>query len=82
MSTYIPVKTKPAKAVVAAIGTTLTALTTAAATASVVLDDDKIDLTEVSAITTAVVALVGTVYGVWKTVNRPVSAAQSGVNTR
>lgn len=74
MSAYqIPVKTTAAKAWVAAIGATLTALTTAVATATVVLDDDAVDLSEVTSITTAVVALAGTVYGVWKTVNKPSS---------
>lgn len=77
---YIPVKSTAAKAWVAAAGGTLTALTTALATASMVLDDDAVDLTEVSAVTTAVVTLCATVYGVWKTVNRPVSAAQTSVN--
>ena len=81
MSSPILVKTKPAKAWVAGIGTTLTALMTATATATVVLDDDAIDLAEVSTITTAVATLVATVYGVWATKNRPVSAGQSDVNT-
>lgn len=80
MSRPVLVRTKPAKAVVAAIGGTLTALTTAVATATVVLDDDAVDLAEVTTITTAVVTLISTVYGVWKTVNRPVSAGQSDVN--
>lgn len=69
--TYIPIKTTAAKAYVAAVGSTLTALTTAVATASLVLDDDAVDLTEVSTIATAVVTLVATVYGVWWTTNKP-----------
>jgi hypothetical protein len=62
---------RTAKAVVAAIGSTLTALSTAAATASVVLGDDKIDLGEISTITTAVVSLVATIYAVWRVPNQP-----------
>jgi hypothetical protein len=79
MSTTYTVKTTAAKAWVAAVGGTLTALTTAVATATVVLDDDAVDFTEVGTIATGVATLIGTVYGVWKTVNRPVSAGQSDV---
>jgi len=69
----IIMRTTKAKAVVAAIGTTATAVTTALATVSVAVGDDAIDVTEVGSIFTAVVALVSTVYGVWKTTNRRVS---------
>lgn len=80
-SSTVVVRTTAGKAWVAAIGGILTALTTALATATVVLDDDRVDLSEVTAITTAVVTLAATVYGVWATRNRPVSAGQSDVNT-
>ncbi len=55
-----------AKTYMAAAGGTLTALTTALATAQVVLADDAVDLTEVSTVLLALVTLGGTVYGVWK----------------
>lgn len=72
--------TTAAKAYVAAAGATLTALMAAVATATVVLDDDKVDFAEIGSIATAVVTLAGTIYGVWAVRNRPVSAAQSVVN--
>lgn len=64
-------KVTSAKAVVAAIGATATAIATAAATAQVVLADGKLDFSEYGTIATAVALLVGTVYGVWKTQNKP-----------
>lgn len=67
------VKVTGAKAVVAAVGGTLTALTTALATVSVVVGDDAIDITEVGALVVAGGTLVSTVYGVWKTRNKPVA---------
>ncbi len=82
MPNYVSTQTTPAKAIVAGIGTTLTALSTAVATATLVLDDDRVDLAEVTSITTALVTLGATVYGVWWTRNRPVSPGQSDVNTR
>jgi hypothetical protein len=66
----IIIRTTKAKAVVAAIGTTATAVTTALATVSVAVGDDAIDVSEVGVILTAVASLVSTVYGVWKTTNR------------
>ena len=66
-------KLTAAKAIVAALGTTLTALTTALATVSVVLSDDAIDLPEVSALVTAAVTLTATVYGVWRTHNKVIA---------
>lgn len=65
-----------AKAIAAAIGATATAVGTAMATASVVLADDKVDFTEYGAITTAVATLIGTIYAVWRTPNRPKTPAQ------
>lgn len=65
------VPVKAAKAVVAAIGTTATAVTTWVAAVTVVASDDAIDVGEVSAILAATIALGSTVYGVWRTVNKP-----------
>lgn len=66
-----------AKAIVAAIGTTATAVATAAATAQVVLADNKLDIGEYSTIAGALATLVLAVYGVWKTPNKPKTADQS-----
>ena len=60
---------KSAKAVVAAIGSTITALMTALATVSLVLDDDAVDVTEIGTLTTAVVALGLTIWAVWRVPN-------------
>jgi hypothetical protein len=62
-------KTKPYKAWVAGIGATLTALSTALATVSVALGDDRVDASEVGAIATAAAVLVTTVYAVWQVPN-------------
>ncbi len=62
----IGLKVTNAKAIMAAVGGTLTALTTALATAQVVLADDAVDLGEVSTVLLALVTLGTTVYGVWK----------------
>lgn len=67
-------KLTPAKAWVAALGTTLTAATTALAAVSLALADDAVDLTEVAALVTAAVTAGATIYGVWRTPNRVVSA--------
>lgn len=67
----LPEMTK-AKAVVAGIGTTLTALTTALATVSVALSDDALDLAEISAVLTALLTAGATIYAVWRTPNKPV----------
>lgn len=74
----MPQKTTSAKAVVAAIGATATAVATAVATAQVVLADDKVDFTEYGTIAAAVATLVATVYGVWKTENKPLPAPAGG----
>lgn len=68
----LPEMTKT-KTVVAAIGTTLTAITTALAAVSVALADDAVDLTEVSAIATAVLTAGATIYAVWRVPNKPVN---------
>lgn len=62
-----------AKAIAAAVGSTLTALTTAWATARVVLEDSALDPAEYGLIVTAVATLIGTVYAVWRTPNKPIS---------
>lgn len=62
-----------AKTYAAAIGGTLTALVTALATAQAVLDDGALDAAEYGLIATAAATLIGTVYAVWRTPNRPVS---------
>ena len=70
---------KTAKMWVAALGTTLTALTTALATVQLVLSDDKIDIGEYGTIAIAVVTLVTTVWAVWRVPNKEITApAQSG----
>lgn len=60
---------KTAKAVVAGIGSTLTALMTMLATISLVLDDDAVDVTEYGTLTTAIASLVLTVWAVWRVPN-------------
>lgn len=62
-----------AKMWVGAIGGTATAVLTACATAATVLDDDRVDFTEYGTIAAAVVALCGTVYGIWRVPNKPVA---------
>lgn len=59
-----------AKAWVAGIGATLTAVTTALATVQLVLADDAINLPEISTLTTAAVSLLATVYAVWRVPNK------------
>ncbi len=60
-----------AKAWAAAIGSTCVAITTAMATVQIVLDDGALDAGEYGSLATAAVVLVGTVYAVWRTPNRP-----------
>lgn len=59
-----------AKTVAAAIGSTLTALTTALAAVTLALSDDKLDFAEYGSLTTAAVTLGATIYAVWRTPNR------------
>lgn len=59
-----------AKMWAAAIGGTLTALTTALASVTVALNDDAISTAEVGSLTVAAVTLVSTVYAVWKVENK------------
>lgn len=62
---------KTAKAVVAAIGATATAVSTAAATVAVAVGDDRIDVGEIASVTTAIITLALTVWGVWRVPNQP-----------
>ena len=64
-----------AKTYAAAIGATATAVTAAIASVQVVLDDGALDAAEYGLIATAVVTLVGTVYGVWRTENKVIDPA-------
>lgn len=70
------IDTTPAKAIVAAVGTTLTALTTALATVQLVTNDDAIDLSEWGTLTTAAVTLAATIYAVWRTPNKAKTPGQ------
>lgn len=67
-------KTKSTKAIVAAIGGTLTALTTALASVNVALSDNTLDSSDYSSLALAIVTLVSTVYAVWRVPNKPVSS--------
>lgn len=71
------VPVKPAKAWVAAIGSTCTAVLAWCSAVAVYAEDDKIDLGEVAPIVGLTISLVGTVYGVWKITNRPKSDTES-----
>lgn len=64
-----------AKTYAAAIGATATAVMAAVASVQVVLDDGALDAAEYGLIATAVVTLVGTVYGVWRTENKVINPA-------
>lgn len=63
---------KNGKAIIAGIGTTVTAVSTFLATLSLAVGDDAISLEEVSSLVTAAVALGVTVYGVWRHDNNQV----------
>lgn len=63
-----------AKAWMAALGASLTAVTTALATVQLVLSDDAVDLAEIGTLAVAASTLAATVYAVWKTPNKVVSA--------
>jgi hypothetical protein len=68
------VKTGPTKAIVAGLGATLTALTTALATVSLAVGDDAIDASEVGSLASAIVSLIVTIGAVWRVPNKPVSS--------
>lgn len=58
-----------AKTVVASIGATLAALTTALTVVSLAVNDGQLDGGEVGGLLTAAFILVTTVYGVWRVPN-------------
>jgi len=60
---------KTAKAVIAGIGTTLTALTVMWATVSVAAQDDAFDVGEIGTLTSAAVTLALTIWAVWRVPN-------------
>jgi hypothetical protein len=60
---------KSAKAVIAALGGTLTALMVVLATVSIAAQDDVFDAGEIGSITTAVMTFALTVYAVWRVPN-------------
>jgi hypothetical protein len=61
--------TKPTKAIVAGIGSTITALATMWATLSLVAEDNGIDFGEVGIAATAVLTCVATIRAVWRVPN-------------
>lgn len=69
-------KTKPTKAWVGAVGSTLTALTTFWASTAVFLSDDAVDFNEIGSLVSLGLSLGGTVYGIWRTENKPVVDTQ------
>jgi len=66
-------KFTPHKAVISAIGTTLTALATAWAAVENAGSDGLINAADYGSIATAVAAAVGTIYAVWRVPNRVVT---------
>lgn len=62
------------KAVISAIGTTLTAVSTAWAAVQNATSDGLMDATDYGSIATAAAVAVATVYAVWRVPNRVVSA--------
>ncbi len=71
------VPVKGTKALVAALGATLTALMAWLSAVAVYAEDDRIDLGEVAPILGLTLSLIGTVYGVWKVTNKPVTDPNS-----
>lgn len=71
-------ETTPAKAIVAALGATATAVTAALATVQLVLSDDKVDFPEYGTLATAAVTLIATVYAVWRVPNEVIQPGQHG----
>ncbi len=68
---------KPAKAWLAAIGGTSTALLARCSAVGVYAEDDTIDLGQMAPTVGLTISLVGTVYGVWKITNHPKNNADS-----
>lgn len=79
---YPTIKVTAAKAKVAAVGATLTAILVALGPLQVALEDDKLDLGEVTTLGGALVTLAATVYGVWRTRNKPVIDKDAGQTQR
>lgn len=69
-----PQRTTKAKAVTAAIGTTLTALTTALASVNIALSDNKLDGSDYGSLALALVTLLSSIYAVWRVPNQPISS--------
>lgn len=65
------VETKPTKAIVAGVGSTLTALTTLWAAFSIAYESNGLDVGEYGTLLTAVLACVGTIRAVWTVTNQP-----------
>jgi hypothetical protein len=61
--------TKPTKAIVAGIGSTITAITTMWATLSLVAEDNGIDAGEIGIGATAVLTCIATIRAVWQVRN-------------
>jgi len=74
--------TKPTKAIVAGVGTTITALVTMWATVNVAVGDDVVDAGEVGSIVTALITLGLTVYAVWRVPNAPVEPVETTARHR
>jgi hypothetical protein len=72
---------KTAKAVVAGIGATLTALMTMWATVSVAAQDDAFDAGEIGTLTTAAITLALTVWAVWRVPNAGMVDRDEAVRT-
>jgi hypothetical protein len=67
------VSMRTAKAVAAAIGSSLTALASANAAVQLALEDGSLGPDEIGSVVTAVVVLVATVWAVWRLPNQPVT---------
>lgn len=62
---------RPTKAIVAGVGSTLTALATMWATVSIAYESNGIDVGEYGTILTAVLMCAGTIRAVWSVTNQP-----------
>lgn len=63
-------KFSPHKAVISAIGVTLTAVTTAWAAVELAVSDGVVSADEIGSTASAVAAAIGTIYAVWRVPNR------------
>lgn len=71
-------KMTTAKTKAAAVGATLTAILVALGPLQSALADDRLDLGEATTLGGVLVTLVGTVYAVWRTQNKPVVDGSAG----